>query len=188
MSFLLRTPPILRSLAASSSRQRLAPAATTQYRFAHQSYGGGEGDPKGENPQDQGSNPSADLEHPGPPPPSVGEGTGGGPTKGSGERQNSAGNTAGSESGSKKSGGPSNGAQPKIHAEGTPTEDSADVKKHNEDMNNRHDRATNVVDEGGKDDVGKDFWKGELCLSMSSHGSHGKPNATTGNGGADRQP
>lgn len=49
-----------------------------------QGYGDGEGDPRGENPQDQGA--SSDLkqnaEHPGPAPPSEGQGKGAGPTKG----------------------------------------------------------------------------------------------------------
>ena len=45
-------------------------------RFATQDYGSGTGDPVGDNPQQQGENPSADLEHPGPPPPKVGQGTG----------------------------------------------------------------------------------------------------------------
>lgn len=51
-------------------------------------YGSGEGDPKGEKPKEQGANPSADKEHPGPPPPKAGLGTGGGPTKGTAEGHN----------------------------------------------------------------------------------------------------
>lgn len=116
--------------------------------YAGSSYGGGEGDPKGEDPSSQGPNPSADLEHPGPPPPDVGKGTGGGPTKASG----------GTES---KAKGGSGAAQPKIHSENAskPTEQSHDVKKHNDEMANRHGAATN---KGTTEDdkVDKNFWKG----------------------------
>lgn len=48
--------------------------STLRRLYATQSYGGGEGDPKGENPLQQGPNPAADKEHPGPPPPDVGQG------------------------------------------------------------------------------------------------------------------
>ena len=152
---------MLRTVVASSSRRRLTPLVFTQNRLAHQSYGGGEGDPKGENPQDQGSNPSADLEHPGPPPPSVGRGTGGGPTKGSGESQNSTKREASGGSEAAQKDGKSNGAQPKIHSEATPAEGNEDVRKHNEELNNRYERASNVIDEGDKHNVGKGYWKGK---------------------------
>ena len=72
-------------------------------------YGSGNGDPKGENPQEQGANPSADLEHPGPPPPKQGEGSGSGPTKGGKDSSNS-GNTSKQSKGTQSNGGP----QPKI--------------------------------------------------------------------------
>lgn len=135
-----------------------APASTiTHHRFyAQQSYGGGEGDPKGENPQDQGSNPSADLEHPGPPPPDAGKGTGGGPTKAPGGGHNGNPNeSSGSSSKSPASGGDggksaSNGAQPKIYNAKVPEEQSEDVKKHNREMDNRYDHAQNRIDEDGK--------------------------------------
>ena len=156
-----RNLPMIRSVIASSSRQRLTPAVFTKSRLAHQSYGGGEGDPKGENPQDQGSNPSADLEHPGPPPPSVGKGTGGGPTKAAGESQNSTKKEASGGSGAGQNGGTSNGAQPKIHSEPTPTEGNEDVRKHNEELSNRYERASNAIEEGDKHNVGKGYWKGK---------------------------
>ncbi|KAI9876688.1 MAG: hypothetical protein M1830_005961 [Pleopsidium flavum] len=153
-----------------------APASiiTHQRFYAQQSYGGGEGDPKGEDPQNQGSNPSAELEHPGPPPPTEGQGTGGGPTKaGKGghnvnqnESSGSSSKTQGSSGRNGKSAG--NGAQPKIHSSSPPEEQSDDVKQHNREMDNRHGRAQNQGVDDGKDNVGKGFW--------------------SGHGGADRDP
>lgn len=150
---------------------RAAASVTSQHRFyAHQSYGGGEGDPKGDDPQNQGSNPSADLEHPGPPPPAEGQGTGGGPTKayegGHNVGQNeSSGSSSSSETpsssgGSGKSAG--NGPQPKLHSSSVPPEEhSEEVKQHNREMDNRHGRAQNNVDDGSEHDVDKKFWSGE---------------------------
>ncbi|KAI4265939.1 MAG: hypothetical protein L6R35_007011, partial [Caloplaca aegaea] len=124
------------------------------------SYGGGQGDPKGETPQEQGSNPSAETEHPGPPPPDVGKGTGGGPTKagegGHNTQQNSS--SEGSSSGQSGANQSSGGPQPKIHSESIPTEESDDVKAHNEDMGKRHDRANTKVDVK-EQTVEKGFWK-----------------------------
>ncbi|KAI4192552.1 MAG: hypothetical protein LQ350_008625 [Teloschistes chrysophthalmus] len=132
-----------------------------QQRFyAGQDYGGGQGDPKGETPQQQGSNPSAEKEHPGPPPPDVGKGTGGGPTKAGEGGHNTQQNDSSSGGSSKQSGAKqsSSGPQPKIHAENTPAEENDDVKAHNEDMAKRHDRANTEVDSKG-DTVEKGFWK-----------------------------
>ena len=148
---LLRASPILRSVAARSSpRITTRTTVPVQHRlYAQQSYGGADDDPKGGDPQNQGSNPSADLEHPGPPPPDVGKGTGGGPTKAEGgghntqQNESSSGSGGGSGSGSNggvSSGGKaSNGAQPKIHNSKVPEEheESEDVKQHNKEMDNR---------------------------------------------------
>lgn len=87
--------PLLRPYSAFSSFTRRAaprsirqaatarPISSTCTRFA-QGYGDGEGDPRGENPQDQGPSNGTkhNAEHPGPAPPSEGKGTGAGPTKG----------------------------------------------------------------------------------------------------------
>lgn len=147
---LLRTPVVL-----SPNYQRR--------RYAHEggSYGGGEGDPKGENPQEQGSNPSAELEHPGPPPPSVGQGTGGGPTK-AGESGHNDQENASSGGGDRSSSEQKNvsGSQPKILGENDP-EYSEDVKAHNEDMKKRHDRPKEGVEHDAKDNVDKGFWSGK---------------------------
>ena len=153
--------------ARPSTRCLLYSRFTAQPRsYAHQSYGGGEGDPKGEDPQSQGSNPSADIEHPGPPPPSVGRGTGGGPTKAHEDGHNTHEND--SSNGSKNSGSQSSkgqGAQPKILSEGTPTELTEDAKKHNAEMETRHDRADKQVDRDGNDTVSKGFWSGKYSFS-----------------------
>ncbi|KAL3427983.1 hypothetical protein PVAG01_01492 [Phlyctema vagabunda] len=83
------------SLTLSRVARRSAPAGVRQplavrnlssspYRFSTQGYGDGKGDPKAENPQDQGkSNKTKENgEHPGPEPVAEGQGTGAGPTKG----------------------------------------------------------------------------------------------------------
>lgn len=161
-----RTSSFLRSFATSRASVRPASFALRQPRFyASQSYGSGQGDPKGENPQEQGSNPSAEKEHPGPPPPDVGKNTGGGPTKAGSEGHNTQENSSSSGSSSSSSGSGQSGAsqssggpQPKIHSENIPAEESDDVKAHNEDMGKRHDRANAEVDDKGQT-VGKGFWK-----------------------------
>lgn len=154
-----RASSFFRPFTVARSSPRSSSLTIQQHRFyASQSYGGGQGDPKGENPQDQGSNPSAELEHPGPPPPDVGKGTGGGPTKkdeGGHNTQENASSGSSKQSGASQSKG---GPQPKIHAENSPTEESDDVKAHNEDMGRRHDRANAEVDAKGET-VEKGFWK-----------------------------
>jgi hypothetical protein len=169
----LGVSPLLRSLAARRQTYR-TPAATRslqQHRaYAHESssYGGGEGDPKGEDPQQQGSNPSAELEHPGPPPPKAGQGTGGGPTKAYADGQNTQQNESSggqSEGSSSSSGGVSGSPKPKILGENNP-EHSEDVKAHNEDMRKRHDRADEPVESDGSDRVGKGFWSGECFIQL----------------------
>lgn len=178
----LRSSPLRRSFATAAPR---APFTRSTFKsphrfYAQQSYGSGEGDPKGENPQEQGANPSADLEHPGPPPPDVGKGTGGGPTKAGGE-----GHGAGQQSSSSgaKSGGTGKsanaekgkeGAKPKILDESSPpAEPSEDVKKHNEEMDQRYEKAANHVDEPGNDNVGKGFWKGRsISFLVDLHLAH----------------
>ena len=134
--------------------------SSQQHRFyAGSSYGGGEGDPKGENPQDQGSNPSADIEHPGPAPPDVGKGTGGGPTKAGADGHNTQQNKS-----SEGRGGEGGGPQPKIHQHDAPgeSEQREEVRAHNREMERRHDRAEGKIsDSGGNDKVDGSFWSGE---------------------------
>ena len=167
--------PITTATISSSPRSFLSPVYTQQHRLyaGGSSYGGGEGDPKGENPSDQGSNPSADLEHPGPPPPSVGQGTGGGPTKKGAEGHNtqqndSSGGGQASASGSGGASGAGSGGdpQPKIHKHSAPDEHthSAEVRAHNEEMAKRHDRPNGTS--GGDDRVDKNFWKGQSVATF----------------------
>ena len=141
-------------------RTLLSSLYTPQRRlYAGSSYGGGEGDPKGENPQDQGPNPSAGLEHPGPPPPDVGHGTGGGPTKKGPDGHNTGQSPSNSSQGASGEGG---GPRPAIHKHNAPEEHSQsdDVKAHNEDMAKRYDRA-NERSPDKEDKVDKGFWSGE---------------------------
>ncbi len=176
MPFPHPTPTMVSFLSRPFTRVAFrAPASIVIHQrfYAQQSYGGGEGDPKGEDPQNQGSNPSADLEHPGPPPPAEGQGTGGGPTKGGkgghnvnqNESSGSSSKTPSSSGESGKSG--SNRAQPKIHSSSVPEEQSEDVKQHNREMDDRHGRSQNQVDDDGKDNVGKGFWGGTYNPSSS---------------------
>lgn len=169
----LRVSALLRSRVAGGrqiSQARLAFAPIHQRRtYAHEgsSYGGGEGDPKGENPQEQGSNPSAELEHPGPPPPSVGQGTGGGPTKageaGHNTKQNDSSSGGDKDATEQKS---VSGSRPKILSENDP-EHSEDVKAHNEDMKKRHDRPQEGVEPDAKDNVDPKFWSGKYTMTPS---------------------
>lgn len=134
-------------------------------RFAS-GYGDDSGnDPKASNPQEQGSNPSESLEHPGPPPPEEGQGSGGGPTKGAGGHTSSGGKR---ESGDERSGsndgatqdGRTQGAQPKILDErGGPHNVSEEAHQHNKEMSERHDRASNSY-EGEETKVDPGYWSG----------------------------
>ena len=164
----MRVTPQFQSLAVSRHLSR-APTtfASTQPRrlYAHESssYGGGAGDPKGENPSKQGANPSADKEHPGPPPPQAGQGTGGGPTKASDSGQGAQQNQSGSSGTSQGVSGSS--SKPRILQENNP-EHSEDVKRHNEEYSKRHDRPAEHADEGGNQTVGKGFWSGEWLFKI----------------------
>lgn len=137
-------------------------------------YGSGTGDPKGEKPLEQGPNPSADKEHPGPPPPDVGKGSGTG-TKIDQSGSHEKGNQKRSFStlrvlrkATDLDGAPpkdqrpksTDGLQPKILDESKNNDgaQSEDVKKHNEEFEQRHEKAAEKSSEDDK--VSKDFWKG----------------------------
>ena len=138
-----------RSSLSMLSALRVTPRAFTASQrsnphvcYATQSYGGGEGDPKGENPLQQGPNPSSSKEHPGPPAPSTSSGA---------EKRSS-------DSGDKA-------AEPKIYKHAPPEPDAhdEDVKAHNEELSKRHDRP--VEKSGDKEDkVDRGFWTGEFAL------------------------
>ncbi|KAL2067182.1 hypothetical protein VTL71DRAFT_1606 [Oculimacula yallundae] len=193
--------PLLRPYTALSSITRRAaprpirqpsaarPISSSCARLATQGYGDGKGDPKGEKPQDQGASNTTkhNAEHPGPAPPSEGQGTGAGPTKGGkspedasaqsgGARSKEAKETGSSPTGGEvggKSGGKNssssssseeskNGAGPKLadHDEpgsGNSKEKQAEVEQHNKEFEKGHDRAPPAAE----DKVDKKFWKGK---------------------------
>ncbi|TKA76591.1 hypothetical protein B0A49_03318 [Cryomyces minteri] len=166
---------LLRPFLLTTSPRTVLPL--TAHRFASGDYGSGVGDPKGEKPQSQGSNPaSSDLEHPGPPPPKVGQGTGGATKADSqghmSDAQQQSGSSGSASTGAQSGAGGQKGAQPKIHDVAPPSEyHSEDVRQHNADMKRDsaekpHDQASEGTVE--KDKVGKGFW--------------------SGHGGADREP
>lgn len=176
----------LRRTLLHASRPRIA-TSTLQpsVRWATQDYGSGKGDPKGEKPQDQGANPSADKEHPGAPPPKEGHGSGGSPTKGTSDGHN----TGSAKQAQQKrqfstllyfrqysteremmaTDRPKStkGLKPKIHNEQAPKdhEQSEDVKEHNQDMEERSDRAHEQIQ--GKEKVDPKFWSGEFSSGFT---------------------
>lgn len=167
----LRAPIARRPLLTSLSKQQPLSTSTPRPRG---DYGSGDGDPKGSDPQSQGASAKASTnqEHPGPAPPSAGQSTGGGPTKGTSdgdpsEKSSSSSSTPSSSSSSGGSGSSNNkgtkGAQPKILSESPPENPSEDVRKHNEDFSQRAEQAHEKVgDEQVRDDkVSKDFWSGQ---------------------------
>ena len=159
--------------------------STTPNRFA-QGYGDGEGDPKGENPQEQGSSNEIkhNSEHPGPAPPKEGQSSGAGPTKGSssgkspeeasaqsgGSRSKDAEETGSSPTGGSVGGGESGSSgekskgksSPKISDKSVPgggnsESKQAEVDQHNREFERGHDRAPKAE----QDKVDKKFWQGQ---------------------------
>ena len=161
------------------------PLSTTPIRLATQGYGDGKGGPKAEDPQAQGSSNSTkeNAEHPGPPAPSEGQGTGGatkaGEEKGKSPEDSSA-QSGGArskeakETGSSPTGGDvggkndnnaseksKGGNEPKIQSQSEPGEENdrkkeEEVKQHNKEFEERHDRAESAE----PDKVDGKFWKG----------------------------
>lgn len=174
MSFLRPASSVLRSSALRPAL-KTAPRACLQARFASsQGYGDGKGDPVAENPQKQGKNPSEKHEHPGPEPPKVARGKGKSPdesgsssSSSSQSAQKSSSNDASSSSNSNKG---IKGAQPKILSGERPNEDDPSVRKHNEEMDNRADRAHERLGkhEANGDKVSKGFWAGRSKKSPTS--------------------
>ncbi|CZS90718.1 uncharacterized protein RCO7_06752 [Rhynchosporium graminicola] len=194
--------PILRPYATLSSFTRRAaprplrqpsaarPISSSCARFAAQGYGDGKGDPRGENPQDQGA--SNDIkhnaEHPGPAPPSEGQGTGAGPTKGGsgggkspadasaqsgGSRSKEAKETGSSPTGGEiggRSGGKSsspeekskNGAAPKLAGDDVPGSDNSKEKQAEVEQHNKEfEQGHDRAPPAAEDKVDKKFWKGK---------------------------
>ena len=157
---LIRRTLLTKPLLTPSYRRTLT---TTPLHLASESYGGSSS-PATNHPEAE-STPSkstSDAEHPGPPPPDVGKGTGGGPTK-KGDGGHGGGSEAGAGAGGKSGGGKGgeSGGKPAIHSERVEGGESAEARKHNEELGQRS------AGQGGKgraegDGVGKGFWKGEL--------------------------
>ncbi|KAG8626967.1 hypothetical protein KVT40_005912 [Elsinoe batatas] len=146
MPFATRTLRLSRPLTSSlrnttTFTQRL-PASI---RLASSDYGSPTGGPISENPKDQGPNPSADKEHPGPPPAKAGQSR---PAEVQASTQTK------------------NGARPKILSDNPPkdSEASEEVKRHNEEMDRRAERAAEGVksEQAEGDKVPKEFWKGDV--------------------------
>ena len=144
------------------------PFSITLLRSEPQGYGDGKGDPRAENPQDQGSSNTTkhNAEHPGPEPPSEGQGTGAGPTKGGSSTQktpeDAPAQSGGSrskeakETGESPTGGKIGGSKGGEQDKGRPShtilneklpkrelsqEKQAEVEEHNKEFEKGHDRA-----------------------------------------------
>jgi len=113
--------------------------------------------------QDQ-QNPKANLEHPGPEAPAK---------KGTASSSNS---SQTQSSGSSQS--TSQGGSPAIHRpESAAEKDNPDVRKHNEEMEQRHERSVNQLSEEDNK-VDKSFWSGDV--GPKSAGGRGDQNSAGG--------
>lgn len=166
MSF-LRSSAIVRSAALRPATSIVAPRAqfhTARTLRAQQDYGSGEGNPAGENPQQQGKRGREDLEHPGPPAPKVGQGN---KSSSSSSQSSSSSKSSNKASGSETSKDVKGvkGAQPKILNENPPKGEDAPeaVKQHNREVDERAEKAHEQVsnEDAEKDKVPKSFWSGE---------------------------
>ncbi|KAF2271821.1 uncharacterized protein EI97DRAFT_437505 [Westerdykella ornata] len=176
-STVFRAPARLRPALATT-----APRACLQKRFA-QGYGDGKGNPVSEHPEKQGKLPSEELEHPGPPPPKVAQGRSqSSPDENPGSESQSQSQSQSSSSSSTQTkpasstskSGKSEAAEkwksehggkepgPKILNENPPGEKDASVRKHNEEMDTRAEKAHEQVknEDAQSDKVSKDFWAG----------------------------
>ncbi|THV87253.1 hypothetical protein D6D23_02418 [Aureobasidium pullulans] len=184
-----------------AAKQQKKSFSTMARRMATSDYGSGKGDPKGEDPQAQGANPSADKEHPGPPPPKVGQGSGGA-TKGT-----STGNNTDAAKQQKKSFSTmarrmseehpksTKGLKPALNKSDAPAPAEKDlpedVKKHNKEMDERADQANEKLGEDKSkkgDKVGKEFWYVSHLLLQYLLDKLLTLFDRSGHGGADRQP
>ncbi|KAF2644581.1 hypothetical protein P280DRAFT_465883 [Massarina eburnea CBS 473.64] len=137
-----------------------APRTCMKLRYSTQDYGSGDGNPAGENPQAQGRG-REDLEHPGPPPPKVAQKGSSSSPKTSGKSDAASQKSSGKDKGESAKGKP----EPKILNENPPSKEneSKDVRSHNEEMDNRAERAhEQVSNEDAKNDkVPSKFWSGQ---------------------------
>lgn len=156
----LRTSPVLavhRNAPLLACRPRLShPSSPIQTRFATQSYG------NEQSGQEQGThlkNPMSHLEHPGPESPA---------SKGTNKKSGSSSSTSATKKESESGGGgnssesTSEGGSPRIHRPKSASEETdPDVRKHNEEMENRTERSANQLSEDDNK-VDQNFWKGEF--------------------------
>lgn len=132
--------------------------STTSSRLASGDYGSGDGDPKGSEPQSQGtSDATRAKEHPGPAPPAAGKGTSDGAFAGDSSGASSSSSGGGADSSKTKK---TQGAQPKLSPSSSPGEHNEDVKKHNAEFEDRAERPHEKVSEehAQNDKVDKGFW------------------------------
>ncbi|KAF2473166.1 uncharacterized protein BDR25DRAFT_129351 [Lindgomyces ingoldianus] len=166
MSFL--RPTILRS-APFRSVLSIARQARIQTRFASQDYGSGAGDPVGEKPQEQGkSKATENIEHPGPPPPpNVGKSKSPSSNEQSSQSQSSGRSEGKSGGGVRGSNKEVKGSQPKILNESPPGKYDEGVRQHNEEMDQRAERAHEQIsnEDAQKGKVPPGFWAGGLQLN-----------------------
>lgn len=157
---------MLRAAALRPALSAGAPRARVQVRFATQDYGSGDGNPAGEKPQQQGKRGREDLEHPGPPPPKGSQNKGATPSASepsNSDNKKASSGDGNSSSSSSNSGQGVKGAQPKILNENPPDEQADSVKQHNQEMDQRAERAHEQVSnkDADKDKVPASFWSGQ---------------------------
>ncbi|KAF2398447.1 hypothetical protein EJ06DRAFT_532196 [Trichodelitschia bisporula] len=146
---------------------------STAARLSGSDYGTDTTDPRGSQPQKQGANPSANREHPGPPPPKSGWGSGSTPTKGTREGHNTGESyqaqhkrNFGTMAARRAEDRPktAEGLRPRILDDSAPkaVDEPEDVRRHNDELENRAERAHEGVKRGTdeKDKVTKGFWSG----------------------------
>jgi len=141
--------PIIRPASRSVGALRqlpILPYRAQSRRLASTDYGSKQsGMEQGTNQK----NPRSDLEHPGPEPPNV--------TKGGNKTQDTS--SGQSEKGSQST---SQDGSPAIHSPKSAAEkDDPEVRKHNEELENRYERTTNQLSEEDNK-VDKNFWKGDV--------------------------
>lgn len=109
-------------------RNQTSPFSIITARQAGSDYGSGE--------QGKGPNPSEHLEHPGPAAPDTGNNSSNSSKGSSGTAQQTSNSKGGGSLGAAASS--SGGAQATIHKDDRPSDESADVKKHNEEMDKKN--------------------------------------------------
>ncbi|KAI9929129.1 hypothetical protein ASPWEDRAFT_169033 [Aspergillus wentii DTO 134E9] len=166
MTSIIRIQPLRRATNLTIPLIHRVPISHSPWRrYAHSSYGG-EGEQKSQGP---GNNPTRNIEHPGPPPPDVGQ-------KSSSSSSQSTASTPKSSAPKEPEPAeerpiettPSNNARPtlsdarqspNVDENGNPRPDvPEDVKQHNAEVENRYDRSYNQIADEGK--IQRGSWTG----------------------------